>query len=282
MQTSHLILKTLVSCAFVLFSPLINSAQDMPLILKNQMQAIHTKALGETKASVLLIHGWGGQMNEVGNLYKDLAAQLSNEGIASLRINIRGESEQELSNYTLTSTFSSRVEDAKNGFHFLKNTYKDLPLGLVGFSLGGSTAMALVGNYPEQFKSIVLWSSAGNPKDIARTLFDDEQRKIINKTGSIILNEWVDITVTKEHLDGFTSDDIFIPFSKYKGALLCIRGTEDHIPDIDRKIIETAKGEVKEIRYIAGADHIFNVLEEEETYSERVLTQTVSWFKQTL
>lgn len=282
MKPSLLIVRTLIAIVFILFSPFIISAQDMPLTLKNQMQAIHTPAIGKTKASVLLIHGWAGQMNEVGDLYKHLAAKLSNEGIASLRINIRGESEREASNYTLTSTFLSRVEDAETGFHFLKKTYAELPLGLVGFSLGGSTAMALAGQYPEGFTSIVLWSSAGNPKDIANSLFNKLQRAEIENTGSIILNEWVDITVTKKHLDGFDSDNIIEPFSKYKGALLCIRGTEDHIPDIDRTIIETASGKLKEHRYIASADHIFNVLEADNSYSERLLIQTVDWFKSTL
>lgn len=252
------------------------------ILLENNMQAIYVKPPDKVTASVLLIHGWAGQMNEVGDLYKHLAKLLEAQGIATLRINIRGESEREKSNYTLTSTFKSRVEDATNGLNYLRRKHPNTPLGMVGFSLGGSTAMALTGLYPQAIDSVVLWSTGGNPKSVATNLFTEQEQAQITQKGQILLSKWVDITVTKAHLEGFNHPDVIKPLSKYKGALLCIRGSNDYIPDIDREILNVASGETKESLHIIGADHIFNVLDTQKNYDERVLQHTVHWFTNTL
>lgn len=252
------------------------------IVLKNQMLATHHKTAQVPTATVLMIHGWAGQMDEVGDFYKRLAQQLAVQNIASLRINIRGEGEQAASNYTLTSTFSSRVEDALTGLAFLKDRYGELPIGVVGFSLGGATAIALAGKRPNDIESLVLWSSADTPSVVVKNLLNDEQRVQVERDGKTVLEEWVDLTVTKRHYDGFFVDDIFPAFRKYEGALLTIRGTQDYLPDIDKRILNTASGHMEEAHYISGADHIFNVLDANATYDERVLNKTVKWFVSTL
>ena len=228
------------------------------------------------------MHGWAGQMNEVGDMYKRLAKHLSQRGIASIRVNIRGESEQAASNYKLTSTFASRLTDAHTGLTFLQETYPSIAKGAVGFSLGASTVIALAGQYPEHFKSIVLWSAGGNPNAVAKKLFSDEFSNTVLEKGEATMKSWVDITVTKQHLLGMTSKDIFEPFKAYTGALLCLRGTQDHILDIDLKIINSASGNREEYRHIGNADHIFDVLNPSTNYDKRVLSQTVSWLEDTL
>ena len=80
--------------AFAQFS----AAQDTRIVLANDMVASHHFAAGTAKSAVLMIHGWAGQMDEVGDMYKHLAQRLSDQGIASIRINIRGESEREATN----------------------------------------------------------------------------------------------------------------------------------------------------------------------------------------
>lgn len=257
-------------------------SQETLLVLQNNMTATHTTAKGDTKGAVLLIHGWASNMDEVGNLYKRLAEQLSVQGFASLRINIRGESEGHANNHTLTSTFASRVNDAQTGLKFLQKTYPHSSIGVVGFSLGGSTAIALAGLHPKQINSIVLWSSGGNPSDVAANLLTSKQQQTIMNEGSIVVNSWVALTITKQHLLGLQGPDIFTPFTAYTGAILCIRGTKDTIPDIDRKVIDTAAGSIKEYRHIAGADHIFDVLNPSTHFDKRVLAQSVTWFTETL
>ncbi|MEM0911370.1 MAG: alpha/beta fold hydrolase [Pseudomonadota bacterium] len=257
-------------------------ALEERILLKNNVIATHYKTTHAPKAAVLMIHGWAGQMDEVGDMYKRLAKTLADRNIASLRVNIRGESEQAESGYTLTSTFSSRVEDAFTGFEFLQMQYPENPLGVVGFSLGGSTAIALVGKKAKDIDSLVLWSSAGNPSEVVNNLLTPAQRDHVLQYGKVILNEWVDLTVTKKHYEGFFVSDIFPAFDEYTGALLTIRGTEDYLQDIDKMILSRASDALEEARYISGADHIFNVFDPNTSYDQRVLEQTVQWFSTTL
>ena len=254
----------------------------MKLLLPYNIQAILEMTAGETRACVLLIHGWTGQMDEVGGLFKRLAKQLSNQGIASLRLNIRGESEQSESKYELTSTFSSRLEDAKAGLGFIQSTYSNIPIGIVGFSLGGATAMALAGKYPHSLDSVVLWSSAGNPNELANTLFDEALRNEVEANGFAMIDKSDTFIITRKHLDGFKVDNVLEQFAKYRGALLCVRGTEDYLPDIDKIIMNLVSSPHKKSISIADADHIFNVLEPDTHHDENLLNETVKWLKQTL
>ncbi len=272
-KLAYALVSLIASCAF---------ASEEVVILDNEMIATHHQPSDTPKASVLMVHGWAGQMNEVGDFYKRLASLLADQNIASLRINIRGESEQAATNYTLTSTFSSRVTDAKTGLSFLKQTYPDIKTGVVGFSLGGATAIALAGEKNNEIDSLVLWSSADTPAEVVKNLLDAQQTKQLEEGNNVVMNAWVDITITPQHFKGFFVSDIFPSFGAYSGALMTIRGTEDYLPDIDRKILDVAAGDIEESRYISGADHIFNVLDPNETYDDRVLHQTIQWFIDTL
>ncbi|MBT5052887.1 MAG: hypothetical protein HOM69_06655, partial [Gammaproteobacteria bacterium] len=56
-------------------------------------------AKSSARGMVIMIHGWSGQKDEVGDLFKRQAEALAERNIASLRMNIRGESEREATNY---------------------------------------------------------------------------------------------------------------------------------------------------------------------------------------
>jgi alpha-beta hydrolase superfamily lysophospholipase len=109
---------------------------------------------------VLLYHGWTGKMDEVGDLYKRLAHQLGEAGIASLRIDFRGEGER--NGHRLTSTFATRIADGEAALAFVQKELPKAKVGIVGFSLGGATALAVTGRNATKITSLVLWSSSGN------------------------------------------------------------------------------------------------------------------------
>lgn len=258
-------------------------SSEQQIVLDKNLTAIHNHGGNSKspKAAVLMIHGWASQMNEVGDMYLRLAERLAEQDYASLRINIRGESERELSNFTMTSTFASRVADAQVGLNFLRQHYPETPIAVVGFSLGGATAMALTGNNPDKISSLVLWSSAGNPADILGSMPPEVVREILQK-GEAKLQQWVELTITREHLLGMLGYDVISPLQKYHGALLSIRGTEDFVAPQEASIFASAKASPEESYLISGADHIYQSFSPDSQYDERVIQHTLRWFNDTI
>ena len=255
------------------------------LTLSNGMIATHTAIDGvdslHNQSVALLVHGWTGQMDEVGDMYKRLAAKLAENGIPSLRINIRGESEREATNYRLTSTFKSRVTDAQTGLDYLLSRYPKANIGVVGFSLGGSTTMQLLGANPQQIASAVFWSTAGDPSKLFVNLTEQQRQTVLEK-GEITLPYWVDITITKQHMLGFDGFDVFTNLKNYQGALLSIRGTEDSLEPQEEQLLKAASSNPEEVYLIEGADHTFNTLDDNSNYDELVIDKTNQWLVNTL
>jgi pimeloyl-ACP methyl ester carboxylesterase len=287
--TSKLLTQS-ITCLLVLFVlfTVANKAlaSEQQIVIDTNLIAIHNNGVDnklnkKPKAAVLMIHGWSSQMNEVGDMYLHLVKQLAAQGYASLRINIRGESEREKTNFRMSSTFASRVADAQAGLSFLHQQYPDIPLAVVGFSLGGATAMALTGNNPETVKSLVLWSSAGDPADLLQTMPAAVVKEVLEK-GEAKLQQWVETTITREHLLGMLGYDVFGPLKNYHGALLSIRGTDDFVAPQEAKIFSHANASPEESYIISGADHIYHVLSPDSPYPERVIKHTVNWLNDTI
>ncbi|WP_158971000.1 alpha/beta hydrolase [Paraglaciecola sp. L3A3] len=270
---------------FAIFTGKAFTAENKTLI-DSDLIAIHNSGINlankqTPKAAVLMIHGWASQMNEVGDMYLRLAQQLAEQGYASLRINIRGESEREKTNFRMDSTFQSRVADAQVGLNFLRQHYPNIPIAVVGFSLGGATALALAGNNPDKINSLVLWSSAGDPAEIIRSIPAEVVQDVLNK-GEAKLQQWVELTITRQHLLGMLGHDVFSPLEKYHGALLSIRGSDDYVSPQEAKIFASANASPEESYVISGADHIYHSLATDSPYVERVVRHTVRWFNDTL
>lgn len=244
-----------------------------------------TLTLPATKSSargmVIMIHGWSGQKDEVGDLFKRQAKALAERNIASLRMNIRGESEREATNYRLTSTFVSRVQDAQAGVDWAIEHYGLLPIGLLGFSYGGATAMELISQKPAQYQSLVLWSSILNPNELFIGQPAAPFRQAL-ETGEAALQDWTTLLITRAHILGMIGFDPMRGLPQYRGALLSLRGSEDSVPQHDPDILKQAGGAQLEYRILQGADHIFNAFDPTKDYGDRIIKQTAAWFEQTL
>lgn len=234
------------------------------------------------KGAVLFIHGWAGQKDEVGDLYKDLAHQLSTYCVASLRFDVRGEAERELSNYTLSSTFKSRMEDAQSGLDYLQHHFPNTPMIVVGFSLGGATAMELVSEHPDTFDGVVLWSTALNPNEIVTNTQNFKEVRQALEEGQSSFNTWANFTLTRKHLVGMLGYNPIRNLGAFEGKMLAIRGSDDYLPAHENVIFEASNAVSEDAFYLGGADHIFNVYEPEKSKKDDVIALSLQWIKQVL
>lgn len=253
------------------------------LTLSSGANATLTLPLAKSSARgmVIMIHGWSGQKDEVGDLFKRQAQALAERNIASLRMNIRGESEREATNYRLTSTFVSRVQDAQAGVDWAIEHHPSLPIGLLGFSYGGATAMELISQEPAQYQSLVLWSSILNPNELLLDQPAEPLRQAL-ETGEGAIQDWTTLLITRAHVLGMIGFDPLRGLPQYRGALLSLRGSEDSVPQHDPEILKQAGGKRLEYRILQGADHIFNAFDPTKRYGARIIEQTAVWFEQTL
>lgn len=230
---------------------------------------------------MLLYHGWTSKMDEVGDMYKRLAAQLGEAGIASLRIDFRGEGER--NGFRLTSTFATRIEDGEAALTFAQKQLPGAKVGIVGFSLGGATALAVTGRHPSEITTLVLWSSSGNLgiDFFGSPLMIQGQRDAVEK-GESVIQDWAEMTLTREHLMGFIGYDLLSPLKAYEGALFSIRGSEDFLTRYEDQFLAAASGWREEYLIIGGADHVYYTFDPESHYDEQVITASLRFIEETL
>jgi pimeloyl-ACP methyl ester carboxylesterase len=219
-------------------------------------------------------------MNEVGNLYANLAGRFAERGIAIFRISFSGEGVR--TGYVVSSTFDSRVAEAEAALRFMKGKSPEASLCVQGYSLGGLTAMGLVGRYPDAFETMVLWAAAAEMR-INRDYSYDAAVKKAMKDGAAAYKDWTDITLTREFISGLVGVNVESNLELYTGALLTIRGNQDFLPRRDPEWLKLAPTKDKAFILMGGEDHIFHVLDPDKPgHSERLLQFTTNWFDRTL
>lgn len=233
---------------------------------------------GEVPA-VLMLHGFGSQKNEVGDMYAREAAALAERGVASLRIDFAGTGDS-AQPYT-DNTFDGMVADAAGAYEWLvsQSETADDAVGVLGFSMGSKVALGLVAETPD-VPALASWSGALSDGLPGGEGLEDlwEQAKadghVVNDLGFIQLDlseAW------------FESMDASTPKSDalgYAGAVLAIAGADDDTvdPQVSQDFLAAVNTPDESLRIIAGADHIFHVLGDDQALADEVITLTADWF----
>jgi len=262
--------------------PEASAATDTPVVVKGELKGSWMLPDGAWDGrTVLLLHGFADDMDGAGDLYKHLADSLAKAGVASLRINFRGEGDRHRT--VILSTFLTRIEDTESAYEFLTRQPGVKPghLGCIGWSLGSTTELEVLGRHPGWFRTGVVWSSPTGEQYPFMMRLPAAQEAV--KVGVATYDAgWKKITTYREFYESFKGIDVTRSVSKYPGALLAVRGTMDFIPNGDPDLMKAAPGEPREAVLIGGADHIFNVFEPAKGYAERAVGVTVAWITRTL
>ena len=285
-------MKRLICSVLVLAFVSLSALADVlstPLMLDNgeyEIPAIMTSPEGTAVVpGVILLHGSASHKNEVGDLYLRLAEQLANNGIASIRIDFAGtgDSPVDYTHYTLKTA----VRDAEVALAFLRSQPQvdDHRIGVVGFSQGGLIAQLLLAQQPG-IKSFVAWSSVASDgigpfADMFETLYMKAKREgqveqqFAWRPPLTVSYEWFEQVMANQSLSGM---------AEYTGSVLAIAGSNDTVvpPTAATRLIVASGSDVARAVIIKGADHIFNVLDENANQDEQLLEMTTEWFAEAL
>lgn len=274
----------LLFCWLAAGSPLLGS--EKKLEIAPDVSAAWLIPEGEWQgATVMLLHGFADDCHGPAQVSKRLAEAIAARGIATLRINFRGEGDTKRT--ALASTRFTRLEDTAAAHAWLLRQPQTDPdrIGVLGFSLGGATAIESAGTHPAWFASMVLWSSVGGDLYQAMTqgaLAETARQAAATGVGEYDIKGWKTVTVKHDFFESLRGVNLQSHLEKYPGAFLSIRGTADYLPALESEFLKRAPGTPREALLIGGADHIFHVFDPALDTSDRAIQATVDWFERTL
>ena len=232
--------------------------------------------------AVLLLHGTGSQKDEVGNMYLRLAQKLGVLGYASLRIDFDGSGDSTLPQTAFT--YSEEVADAKPALTWLsdnRNVDADA-LGLVGFSQGGRVAATVAGTDP-RVKALTTWSTWVEDGSTAYLIFGPDAYHEAQLHGQVTVDlDFRTWTFSLAWFETIKSSHPLQDIAHYRGPLLGIDGSEDVLWPQTKDELYAAGSYDEALHVVPGADHIYHVLDPDQTQAEDVMNTTAAWFSQKL
>lgn len=250
-----------------------NGKYDIPCILS-------LPKTDDLYPALLMLHGTGTHKNEVGNLYEKLADLLDQKGIASLRIDFSGCGDSK--NSDLSYSLSSALNDAQYALNYLKkNQHIDTTrIDVIGFSQGALIAQMLVIEESD-LKTLVAWAPAvGDGIKPMENFFNSYYEEAVKNKHAVINYGWrTDSRVNLKWFEELKKQKTLTNIKNYTGNVLAIAGTKDDVLPYDNinKLINASGSENAQAILIKGADHIFNVFDQNKKQSDELLRLTTDW-----
>lgn len=244
--------------------------------------ALPTEAEGAVPA-VLLLHGYGSDKHEVGLMYTRLAEALAAQGVASLRIDFAGMGESQAS--MLEYTYESQIGDAAAALDWLMVQESIDPdrVGIQGFSMGSLIGAHVAGSDP-RVAAFGSWSGA--IYDGEQFFYDETMLSDCEAAGGQVELDlgWRTIEHSCEFFSSMMASTALTDLAAYANPMLLLAGAEDTTvdPAVSQLAAESTASEDVTLQIIDGADHIYNVLTEDQSLAEQAISSTADWFAQKL
>ncbi|MET0574360.1 MAG: alpha/beta fold hydrolase [Mesorhizobium sp.] len=230
-----------------------------------------------TPSAVLLLHGFTGSRDELEipavkeGIFERASRKWADKGIASLRIDFRGNGESEGSFEDMT--LDAQVKDALAALDYLAasgEVDKDR-LALVGWSMGGAVGSAVAGRTPHKLTSVSLWAPGTNMASaITFVLGPDTVKQGLaseDKPVTAKLPWGAEISLKRGFFESMYAIDPVAEITHYKGPLLVAVGTKDDVvfpqPASGQVLLDYHDG--PEELWVQPMDHVFNAFQGTET-----------------
>lgn len=173
---------------------------------------------GSVDRLALLVHGGPGGVKEgPSNLYVDIAEQLANAGIASVRFDFLGAGESSGSYERMTIT--SQAEELRAVIEYVRSHLQPRSIALVGESYGGTISILGLGG--TKFSALVLlWPAIWLLDNTFQSFVTPEKMKLAAKQGYIeeegeriglpFLKELIAVENVSSGLDGVSLPTLFV------------------------------------------------------------------------
>src|SRR5215207_7582449 len=249
------------------------------------MSYVRTWPIDDPARLVVLVHGYGEHIGR----YEHVAAALNARGSAVVGPDHRGHG-QSPGEPALVEDFEPIVDDLRA---VVQDARGDLPVVMVGHSMGGLIATRYAQRFPEDLAGLVLsgpaiglspvfegWLAApelpSDPIDVAVLSRDPAVGEAYAADPLVWHGGW-----KRPTLEAFVAADQAIAEGPGFGnlPLLYVHGAEDELVPVDlaRPIVERLAGPDSELHVLAGARHeVFNETDKDETigmvasFAERV------------
>jgi uncharacterized protein len=233
---------------------------------------------GATGQAVVMLHGFGSSRDEVGGLFAKQAENLAAEGIASLRIDLRGYGES--AGDMADTTLEGLIEDAAVARDFLAGVDGVDParIGVIGYSFGAAVAML----EPDDFASVVVWGQMGDLQaEFLEFLGQEFYDTAADKGVASVDLGWRTISLKQSFFESLARHDLAESFVGYPGPFLTIAGESDPATTYFDQYLGLAAGRVESL-VIPGADHMLGVFTDEPEIGRQVIEATTAWLHETL
>lgn len=228
------------------------------------LRGLYTKA-ENPKAIVVMFHGFTGHCNEHGFMFKELAELMAKVNVSSLRFDFMGSGMSD--GHFEEMTFFTELEDAKTIVDYAISIKGDLPLYVLGYSMGGAVAGNISAIYKEKIDKLILISPAGHMAESAkRHVYDDNLKKYNDDTvdmGGYLMG--------KAFADTFIDYDLYQGIENFKGQALIVHGELDKAVPISYGIRYKEKYPNAQMVIVPGGDHGYNSMALRKVLNDAVI-----------